>query len=65
MSDVAAAAGVSRQTRNMEFSSREVFARPLILSVSDRMIGAVGGAPSIAELLGYDLERTLGAGIGV
>jgi AcrR family transcriptional regulator len=44
MTDVAVAAGVSRQTLYREFGSREAFARALILNVSDRLIGAVEGA---------------------
>jgi AcrR family transcriptional regulator len=41
MAEVAVAAGVSRQTLDREFSSREQFARALIVTVSDRVIGAV------------------------
>jgi AcrR family transcriptional regulator len=44
MADVAAAAGVSRQTLYKEFGSREEFARELVLYEADRFVQAVEGA---------------------
>src|SRR5271167_5091543 len=44
MADIAAAAGVSRQTLYKEFGSREEFARALILREGDRFVAAVEGA---------------------
>jgi AcrR family transcriptional regulator len=62
MTDVAVAAGVSRQTLYTEFGSREAFARALVLSVSDRLIAAVEGAmdehlddPRAALLAAFEL----------
>jgi AcrR family transcriptional regulator len=44
MADVAAAAGVSRQTLYKEFGSREEFAQAFVLREADGFIGAVQGA---------------------
>jgi AcrR family transcriptional regulator len=44
MADVAAAAGVSRQTLYKEFGSREEFAQAFVLREAERFIGAVEGA---------------------
>jgi AcrR family transcriptional regulator len=44
MADVAAAAGVSRQTLYKEFGSREEFAQAFVLREADGFIGAVEGA---------------------
>jgi len=41
MADIAAAAGVSRQTLYKEFGSREAFAQALVLRESDRFLFAV------------------------
>lgn len=44
MADVAAAAGVSRQTLYKEFGSREEFAQAFVLREAERFIGAIEGA---------------------
>ena len=44
MADVAAAAGVSRQTLYKEFGSRDEFAQAFVLREADGFIGAVEGA---------------------
>jgi AcrR family transcriptional regulator len=44
MAEVAAAAGVSRQTLYKEFGSREEFAQTFVLREAERFIGAVEGA---------------------
>ena len=44
MADVAAAAGVSRQTLYKEFGSRDEFAQAFVLREAERFIGAVEGA---------------------
>ncbi len=44
MADVAAKAGVSRQTLYKEFGSREEFAQVFVLREAERFIGAVEGA---------------------
>jgi AcrR family transcriptional regulator len=44
MADVAAKAGVSRQTLYKEFGSREEFAQAFVLREAERFIGAVEGA---------------------
>jgi AcrR family transcriptional regulator len=44
MADVAAAAGVSRQTLYKEFGSREEFAQAFVLREAERFIGAVEGS---------------------
>jgi AcrR family transcriptional regulator len=44
MGDIAATAGVSRQTLYKEFGSREQFARSLVLREADRFVAAVEGA---------------------
>ncbi|HWX46019.1 MAG TPA: TetR family transcriptional regulator [Solirubrobacteraceae bacterium] len=44
MGDVAAAAGVSRQTLYKEFGSRDDFAQAFVLREAERFIGAVEGA---------------------
>jgi len=41
MADIAAAAGVSRQTLYKEFGSREAFAQAFVLRESDRFLNAV------------------------
>ncbi len=43
MADVAAAAGISRQTLYKEFGSRDEFARELVLHEADRFVAAVEG----------------------
>src|ERR1700690_4646804 len=44
MGDIAAAAGVSRQTLYKEFGSRDEFAQAFVLREADGFIGAVEGA---------------------
>ena len=45
MADIAAAAGVSRQTLYKEFGSREEFAQAFVLREAERFIAAVETAP--------------------
>jgi AcrR family transcriptional regulator len=68
MADIAAAAGVSRQTLYKEFGSREEFARALILREADRFVEAVEGAmdahlsdPKAALLAAFGLFLTVAA----
>jgi AcrR family transcriptional regulator len=68
MADVAAAAGVSRQTLYKEFGSREEFARALVLREGDRFVAAVEGAmdahlddPTAALLDAFGLFLTVAA----
>ncbi|MFI4978191.1 MAG: TetR family transcriptional regulator [Solirubrobacterales bacterium] len=68
MADIAAAAGVSRQTLYKEFGSREQFAGALILREADRFVGAVEGAmdahlgdPKAALLAAFGLFLTVAA----
>jgi AcrR family transcriptional regulator len=68
MADVAAAAGVSRQTLYKEFGSREEFARELVLREGDRFVTAVEGAmdahlddPTAALLDAFGLFLTVAA----
>ncbi len=68
MADIAAAAGVSRQTLYKEFGSRDEFARALVLREADRFIGAVEGAmdahlgdPEAALLAAFGLFLTVAA----
>jgi AcrR family transcriptional regulator len=68
MAEIAATAGVSRQTLYKEFGSREEFARALILREGDRFVGAVEGAmdahlgdPTAALLAAFGLFLTVAA----
>jgi AcrR family transcriptional regulator len=68
MADVAAAAGVSRQTLYKEFGSRDEFARELVLREGDRFVAAVEGAmdahlddPTAALLDAFGLFLTVAA----
>jgi AcrR family transcriptional regulator len=68
MADVAAAAGVSRQTLYKEFGTREQFARALVLREGDRFVAAVEGAmdahlddPTAALLEAFGLFLTVAA----
>jgi AcrR family transcriptional regulator len=68
MADVAAAAGVSRQTLYKEFGSRDEFARELVLREGARFVAAVEGAldahlddPSAALLDAFALFLTVAA----
>ena len=68
MADIAAAAGVSRQTLYKEFGSREQFARALILREADRFVGAVEeamdahlGDPEAALLAAFGLFLSVAA----
>jgi AcrR family transcriptional regulator len=68
MADVAAAAGVSRQTLYKEFGSREEFARELVLREGDRFVAAIEGAmdahlddPTAALLDAFGLFLTVAA----
>jgi AcrR family transcriptional regulator len=68
MADVAAAAGVSRQTLYKEFGSREEFARELVLREGARFVAAVEGAldahlddPTAALLDAFGLFLTVAA----
>jgi AcrR family transcriptional regulator len=68
MADIAAAAGVSRQTLYKEFGSREEFAQALVLREGDRFVGAVEGAmdahlddPTAALLAAFGLFLTVAA----
>jgi len=68
MADIAAAAGVSRQTLYKEFGSREEFARALVLREGDRFVAAVEGAmdahledPTAALLAAFRLFLTVAA----
>ena len=68
MADIAAAAGVSRQTLYKEFGSREEFARALIVREGDRFVAAVEGAmdahladPTAALLAAFALFLTVAA----
>lgn len=66
MGDIAAAAGVSRQTLYKSFGSRDDFARALILREADRFVTAVEGAmdahlddPNAALLAAFGLFLTV------
>jgi len=68
MAEVAAAAGVSRQTLYKEFGSRDEFARELVLHEADRFVQAVEGAmdahlddPKAALLAAFGLFLTVAA----
>jgi AcrR family transcriptional regulator len=68
MADVAAAAGVSRQTLYKEFGTREEFARALVLREGDRFVAAIEGAmdahlddPTAALLDAFGLFLTVAA----
>ncbi len=68
MADIAAAAGVSRQTLYKEFGSRENFAQALVLREADRFVRAVEGAldahlddPKAALMAAFDLFLTVAA----
>jgi AcrR family transcriptional regulator len=68
MADVAAAAGVSRQTLYKEFGSRDEFARELVLREGARFVAAVEGAldahldePRAALLDAFGLFLTVAA----
>jgi AcrR family transcriptional regulator len=68
MADIAAAAGVSRQTLYKEFGSREEFARALVLHEADRFVEAVEGAmdahlgdPKAALLAAFGLFLSIAA----
>jgi AcrR family transcriptional regulator len=68
MADIAAAAGVSRQTLYKEFGSREEFARALIVREGDRFVAAVEGAmdahladPTAALMAAFALFLTVAA----
>jgi AcrR family transcriptional regulator len=68
MADIAAAAGVSRQTLYKEFGSREQFARALILREADRFISTVEeamdahlGDPKAALLAAFGLFLAVAA----
>jgi AcrR family transcriptional regulator len=68
MAEVAAAAGVSRQTLYKEFGSRDEFARELVLHEADRFVQAVEGAldahlddPRAALLAAFGLFLTVAA----
>jgi AcrR family transcriptional regulator len=68
MADIAAAAGVSRQTLYKEFGSREHFARALVLREADRFVAAVEGAmdahlddPKAALMAAFDLFLAVAA----
>jgi AcrR family transcriptional regulator len=68
MADVAAAAGVSRQTLYKEFGTREEFARALVLREGDRFVAAIEGAmdahlddPTAALLEAFGLFLTVAA----
>jgi AcrR family transcriptional regulator len=68
MADVAAAAGVSRQTLYKEFGSRDEFARELVLREGARFVAAVEGAmdahlddPTAALLDAFGLFLTVAA----
>ena len=69
MADVAAAAGVSRQTLYKEFGSRDEFAQAFVLREADGFIGAVEGAldahledPRAALTAAFGLFLTAAAG---
>ena len=69
MADVAAAAGVSRQTLYKEFGSREEFAQAFVLREANGFIGAVEGAldahledPRAALTAAFGLFLTAAAG---
>jgi AcrR family transcriptional regulator len=66
MGDIAATAGVSRQTLYKSFGSRDDFARALILREADRFVAAVEGAmdahlddPTAALLAAFGLFLTV------
>ena len=68
MADIAAAAGVSRQTLYKEFGTRDEFARALVLREGDRFVAAVEGAmdahlddPTAALLAAFGLFLTVAA----
>jgi AcrR family transcriptional regulator len=68
MADVAAAAGVSRQTLYKEFGSRDEFAQVLVMREADRFLLAVEGAvaarvedPASALAAGFDVFLTAAA----
>jgi AcrR family transcriptional regulator len=68
MADVAAAAGVSRQTLYKEFGSRDEFARELVLYEADRFVAAVEGAmdahlddPKTALMAAFELFLAVAA----
>jgi AcrR family transcriptional regulator len=68
MADVAAAAGVSRQTLYSEFGSRPEFAQAFVLRESDRFLAAVEGAvlahlddPEAALVAAFDVFLTAAA----
>lgn len=68
MADVAAAAGVSRQTLYKEFGSRDAFAQAFVMRESDRFLEAVEGAvqehlddPTKALEAGFDVFLTAAA----
>lgn len=68
MADVAAAAGVSRQTLYKEFGSRDEFAGQLVLHEADRFVRAIEGAmdahiadPKAALLAAFGLFLTVAA----
>jgi AcrR family transcriptional regulator len=68
MADVAAAAGISRQTLYKEFGSRDEFARELVLYEADRFVAAVEGAmdahlddPKTALMAAFELFLAVAA----